>query len=1025
MTKLKPFQKATVEAVLNAFANNGSRHFLVADEVGLGKTVIAQEVIRRLARKKSKPLVVFYVCSSLSIASQNKTKLLEILPEHERPDAACPVDRLTLLPASTLPSHPKLHLYTLTPDTSIPIREGRRRDGRQEERALIHALVEYIWPDFFKGRNKKFFQRYAYKWWNDWVKYYRKRVRQNSSLCNAFRKSVREEFNLQKGQRFVPAVSEEKDDLKLIAKFRNALALSALDEIKPDLVIFDEFQRFRDLLDSDKDRAATRVISKLRGEALSRPPGLLLLSATPYRLFSRRWEDAQGNSHHEEFFDLVEFLYGSNEQAKQKRTECQAQLAELRKELHRGQPNSEEAIAARNRVEELLTPIVARTERASYFANGKAENYSHLPAELHPDDLKIYRHLSQSLAEEHRSSAVSYWTSIPLPMQTMGNSYITWRQAIPQPAGEIPIVELKARDRFKVMQNWPHPRLRAIKQELVPTDQLALPWMPPSLSWWSLRGAWSNYQKTTGKVLIFSRFRAVPQSVAAFLSYDLESTLMKGQKLKYVDATRRRVLQATTDRYNLLALFNPSPWLVESTDPLATKSQDLDEIKQHMQRQIRRALKQLGIPVRKPGKRRLLPQRKRPSWQLLGQIEVKAGHWPWINTAWWQLHQDIQRQDNRAENPDVGLGRLLQRWKQEVTTPLDSVTPEEVVELAEFALNAPGVVLGRALRRHWPAAVTRQGYQTTLRVVWNGLRNYLDQRWFFISLKSKDEDEESYPEAIRQAVIDGNLEAVLDEHLWIISQLRSLSAEALARELEQGLSLRTSVFNLHQADDKSAKTFTLRCHVALPFIQTQAKTQVSNVEDEGYRVSTLRADEIRKSFNSPFWPHVLATTSVGQEGLDFHVWCHSLVHWDLCSNPVDLEQREGRIQRFGGLAVRQAIAGKLGQQALRQTKAGESPWQRLGSLAEQQLKDDSGLAPWWVCEGAAIKRYIFDVPLSEQARRLEWVQGQRLLYRLVLGQPNQEDLVEIIARQHQLSDTELHQAMLQLSPWFNRSTSEL
>ncbi|WP_019568605.1 hypothetical protein [Thioalkalivibrio sp. ALMg13-2] len=43
-------------------------------------------------------------------------------------------------------------------------------------------------------------------------------------------------------------------------------------------------------------------------------------------------------------------------------------------------------------------------------------------------------------------------------------------------------------------------------------------------------------------------------------------------------------------------------------------------------------------------------------------------------------------------------------------------------------------------------------------------------------------------------------------------------------------------------------------------------------------------------FNSPFRPFVLASTSVGQEGLDFHSWCHSVVHWNLPSNPVDMEQ---------------------------------------------------------------------------------------------------------------------------------------
>jgi len=53
---------------------------------------------------------------------------------------------------------------------------------------------------------------------------------------------------------------------------------------------------------------------------------------------------------------------------------------------------------------------------------------------------------------------------------------------------------------------------------------------------------------------------------------------------------------------------------------------------------------------------------------------------------------------------------------------------------------------------------------------------------------------------------------------------------------------------------------------------------------------------------------VLASTSVGQEGLDFHTYCHAIVHWNLPSNPVDLEQREGRIHRYKGHAVRRNVA---------------------------------------------------------------------------------------------------------------------
>ena len=69
-----------------------------------------------------------------------------------------------------------------------------------------------------------------------------------------------------------------------------------------------------------------------------------------------------------------------------------------------------------------------------------------------------------------------------------------------------------------------------------------------------------------------------------------------------------------------------------------------------------------------------------------------------------------------------------------------------------------------------------------------------------------------------------------------------------------------------------------------------------------------RGAAVRTSFNSPFRPFVLATTSVGQEGLDFHVYCHAVMHWNLPRNPVDLEQREGRVHRYKNHAVRHNLA---------------------------------------------------------------------------------------------------------------------
>ncbi len=96
----------------------------------------------------------------------------------------------------------------------------------------------------------------------------------------------------------------------------------------------------------------------------------------------------------------------------------------------------------------------------------------------------------------------------------------------------------------------------------------------------------------------------------------------------------------------------------------------------------------------------------------------------------------------------------------------------------------------------------------------------------------------------------------------------------------------------------------------------------------------------------------------------------------------------------------------------------ESPWSSIERLAGERLTDESGLAPWWVCKGGGVHRYAFDLPTSEQANWLSWMKEQRLLYRLALGQPNQEDLVEVLSRKVVESTDAMRSAVINLSSWF-------
>ena len=396
---------------------------------------------------------------------------------------------------------------------------------------------------------------------------------------------------------------------------------------------------------------------------------------------------------------------------------------------------------------------------------------------------------------------------------------------------------------------------------------------------------------------------------------------------------------------------------------------------------------------------------KPPFWKLVAQVEAMARNWPLVYSSWSVLRNKIATGDN-----DSGLAHLIADWNSAAHQVLTKIHPDKLDELVNYALGAPGVVLGRALYRHSPAAIGEHFYET-LSASWNGLRNYLDQRWFFSRLRRAKED---YPDTLLRAAVDGNLEAVLDEHLWITSQLQNLQGRELARELGEGLKLKSGLYHFHPLRSERDDTFSLRCHVAMPFVQSR----VASPEGEE---KPIRTDEMRRAFNTPFWPYVLATTSVGQEGLDFHAWCDRLVHWDLCRNPVDLEQREGRIQRFGGLAIRRAISQKLGPTAMKSREPGESPWQRLATLANEELSDESGLAPWWVCKDGNIERFVFETPTSEQNQWLPWMKEQRLLYRLALGQPNQEDLMQIISQWAGDDRDSIRRAIVNLSPWFREN----
>jgi hypothetical protein len=170
----------------------------------------------------------------------------------------------------------------------------------------------------------------------------------------------------------------------------------------------------------------------------------------------------------------------------------------------------------------------------------------------------------------------------------------------------------------------------------------------------------------------------------------------------------------------------------------------------------------------------------------------------------------------------------------------------------------------------------------------------------------------------------------------------------------------------------------------------------ADVSDTGE--DTTRPELLRGAFNSPFWPFVLASTSVGQEGLDFHNYCHAVVHWNLPTNPVDLEQREGRVHRYKGHAVRKNIAADH-RAAIFNGESNGDPWAAMfEAAAALRNAGDNELKPYWIYPGEAkIERRVLALPTSRDEGRARALKRTLGAYRMLMGQPRQEDFLDYLA----------------------------
>lgn len=1049
---LKDFQRDTVEYVFRRLYTDAdaTRRFLVADEVGLGKTMIARGVIAKAIehlRGKVQRIDVIYVCSNAAIAQQNLERL-DVLDAGFRPFAT----RLTLIARQIreIAQRP-VNFVSFTPGTTFDLKS---RAGRADERALLYQLLTMTeHAGETPARNLLRANVTSDRWRN-----------MLSELPDDIDPSIRDAFDarlrgdralrsrlgeaLDRFKRHRDAVPADDGALQyeVIGALRQLLARCCVEALEPDLIVLDEFQRFKNLLAGD-DPAA-----ELARALFDHPDArVLLLSATPYRMLTL---DGDEDRHDEDFIQTHAFLAGDG-----------AASASLRDALGRFRralvgthtDRADEARDARDEVQRHLRRVMCRTERVGRTeARDAMLREVIVPAPLDRSDLD-HAQLADDVARAvEGGDIVEYWKSAPHLLSFLRGYELHQRlerRAQRPPEGLAAMLHarrdlLLRADAVKRYEPLPmaNARLRALASQTIDKGLWRLLWLPPSVPYIAPTGRYAEVDRDAAtKSLVFSSWNAAPDGIAALLSYESERRVMEAAgrrgEFGYDELSRRRrpllTFRLDADKkpsgMTALALLYPSIVLTSHADPLALaldlgdgRPAALDAVRAAIAARFRPLLEGLA---RKHGGA-LSGERHDERWYWAFGPILDAERCPGV-AAWVAAGEGMAGLLDKDDDDEAAATRQEAGFARHVELLLAVMEgrerlgpmPDDLLEVvADLALASPAVCAARALRRVCgfddaaaPAllsAAARVG--RGFRVLFNVPET--------IELLQADESREAYWREVLRYCVDGNLQSVLDEYAHVLVEATgsvakppATVAQNVAGAMDSALSPRTATLKVNEIvprprmDRIEFDEIRVRCRFALRF---------GEIRDEG-TASVVRADTVRDAFNSPFRPFVLASTSIGQEGLDFHVYCHAVYHWNLPHNPVDLEQREGRVHRYKGHAVRRNVGLRYGLRALRERWSGDGdPWARLFELAAaDRPAGANAMHPYWIFEledGFAVERRVPLLPLSREVGRLAAIKRDLALYRLVFGQPRQQDLLAFLA--HDTRSEEVLDVRVSLEP---------
>lgn len=1028
------FQSEAVARIVERLSDpNGSRRFLLADEVGLGKTRVAAGVIQVLRGRKRDGFTVVYVCSNQEIAEQNREKLC--------PDSdSAAVTRLTLLATRSAEvqrerDRAALQLFSFTPGTSFHVGGAT---GIERERRLLLYLLARVW-----GRrvNRPAWRVYfcctsKMQSWLERSRFSHVRREFVGRVATELQRRLKEEWDRAKIKPIDPGTGREsakftrladlidgfvatfdpdsqhdrKNRNLVIGELRNCLSKVAVDFLEPDLIVLDEFQRFSEILEESNE--PNSVVGRLFNR---RGMGALILSATPYKWFTVSYEK---EDHYTEFIRTLKFLYRcahENEEdpnyAPIKR--LRQNLQQFKDRLMEGKwfaTPDETLISLKSAIETDLKAVMCRTERNWYLEGRKkgVEEFGAVPEKVNPSagELTHYIGLRNFLQRQKIDdwNITDFWKSAPSPLSFMDGHYALLKRLRDR---HIPVPEpLLYAGAALAESGMDHLKFRTLVQKVFGPDskKFKFLWVKPSYCYHADDFYAGKDPTKSGedpaKFLVFSHWKFVPKAISVLLSHEAEKRLV----------VRRSGRETIPLQFRQKVSFSPfdvcypSPALADCVSPseLAlqqTKPLTADEFYKKGEQAVLRMLAKYGI--------RLGQTRRVPLWRIIARIEARS---PWskmVEAGLWESEVSVRDEvSEQYHHYQKFYGEWMAEEDEELT-----ISPAWLRRLTLVALHSPAVCLLRSMRSVFGdiAGWEEKNWVAVLNLGLNQLRNYFNRPVVQSIIHANASRERSYGAKVLDYCGRAHFQAVMDEYAYLVrTALPQAKPEKLPKvflaQLSRvyGMGTGSPSVNVLTRGGRIRKRPSPRpAHFAVAF----GDDVVTDTLEPGGRT---RKTAMREAFNSPFWPFVLATTSVGQEGLDFHLFCRDIMHWNLPSNPIDLEQREGRINRFDGLSIRRNIAKDHSLPSV----AGVAPerrnvWSRLFEMLRthptgtQRFKH--GLYPHWIYQpamedGHMIRRHLAFYSRSRDAIRYRDLINALTLYRLVFGQPRQQDIIESLLK---------------------------